>query len=625
MRKNNRMLNPKSALTSFLLGSDRRRPGFEFGAHRLAYWAKTKPLNKDGLPENKTGLPILEAPTALSNVGGATTSRKTSVQQTEPNGKRVVVIGKESAGKSELVAGLTEKTAYISNFRGSTISCDCYEHEDLIFIDTPGILYAADAETTRAAMNQVIKGDTILIIVKATNIDQDLADILPLAIAKKGIIVVTFWDKVGKDLLQDNPLRALSKASGLQVIPVDARNLSSEDRQRILHSVRDPQPVTHSHLPFRWGQVIEPRPTWLEHRHFGPPLAVSLLLAPAVTAIWLANSLAARIDSLVRPSTRALAEMFQLWPSPFSDVLAGPYGLFTMGPLLLVWAVPTVVLYAVILGFFKASGLLDRITVAIHPVVRPFGLGGREIVRVMMGYGCNVPAVISTRACSSCSRGTCISAIAFGSACSYQLGASLGVFTAAGRPWLVIPYLLYLVVTTLIYTRLTTPPSTRMKLSLLLIEKRCFLQMPRLNSIWMESRGMLGHFFKKAMPTFLMITIVVSLLNYLHLIELVANFFSHFMTIFGLPAETSLPVIVAIVRKDGILLLAQEDLLATLSSGQILTAVYLASVLLPCVVTVLTIAKEQSTRFAAKLICRQAIASIGFSMILALSGMLFMG
>jgi Fe2+ transport system protein B len=49
--------------------------------------------------------------------------------------------------------------------------------------------------------------------------------------------------------------------------------------------------------------------------------------------------------------------------------------------------------------------------------------------------GCNVPAVISTRGCSSCSRGTCISAIAFGSACSYQFGATLGVFSAAELPY----------------------------------------------------------------------------------------------------------------------------------------------------------------------------------------------
>jgi Fe2+ transport system protein B len=66
------------------------------------------------------------------------------------------------------------------------------------------------------------------------------------------------------------------------------------------------------------------------------------------------------------------------------------------------------------LGAYKASGLVERITITLDPLLRPFGLSGRDLVRVIMGFGCNVPAVISTRACSSCSRGTCISAIAFG-------------------------------------------------------------------------------------------------------------------------------------------------------------------------------------------------------------------
>ena len=44
-----------------------------------------------------------------------------------------------------------------------------------------------------------------------------------------------------------------------------------------------------------------------------------------------------------------------------------------------------------------------------------------------------MPAVISTRSCSSCSRGPAISAIAFGSACSYQLPATLAVLVRGGR------------------------------------------------------------------------------------------------------------------------------------------------------------------------------------------------
>ena len=41
----------------------------------------------------------------------------------------IVVIGKESTGKSQLIASLTGQTAHSANFRGSTVTCDTYQSE----------------------------------------------------------------------------------------------------------------------------------------------------------------------------------------------------------------------------------------------------------------------------------------------------------------------------------------------------------------------------------------------------------------------------------------------------------------------------------------------------------------
>jgi Fe2+ transport system protein B len=288
-----------------------------------------------------------------------------------------------------------------------------------------------------------------------------------------------------------------------------------------------------------------------------------------------------------------------------------------MGPLLFVWAAPTVVLYALMLGAYKASGLVDRLAAALHPVLRPFGLGGRDLVRVLMGFGCNVPAVVSTRACSSCSRGTCMSAIAFGSACSYQLGATLAVFAAAGRSWMVLPYLAYLGLSTLVYARLTAPRLARSKLNLLAVEGRVFLGRPAPGQVWREARVMLSSFFQSAMPTFVVICVGASLLDWLGVIGRLAGFIGPLMSAFRLPAEAAWPVVMAMIRKDGILLFARPDVTATLSAGQLLAGVYLAGVLLPCLVTALTIAREQSPGFALKLMARQAAAALLFTLILA--------
>jgi len=368
------------------------------------------------------------------------------------------------------------------------------------------------------------------------------------------------------------------------------------------------------------NRPIEPPPTLLEHPRWGSVLAVLLLLLPAVLAVVVANAVAGVIDPLVQAGLAPLITLLSQTPSLLQAILIGRYGLVTMGPLLFVWAVPTVILYAVFLGAYKASGLVERITVALHPLLRPFGLSGRDLVRVIMGFGCNVPAVISTRGCSSCSRQTCISAIAFGSACSYQFGATLGVFSAAKVPGLVVPYLGYLTLTTLIYIRLIAPKAARSAHKALMIERRTFLKMPHWSTIWREIRGTLHQFFTNAIPIFVVITVIAAVLDWLGLLTLLAGALNPLMGLFGLPPEAALPVILASIRKDGLLLFAEPDTLALLTPLQILTGVYLAGVLLPCLFTALTIAREQSVRFAMGLMARQAIAAIAFSMLLAWGG-----
>ena len=100
------------------------------------------------------------------------------------------------------------------------------------------------------------------------------------------------------------------------------------------------------------------------------------------------------------------------------------------------------------------------------------------------------------------------------------------------------------------------------------------------------------------------------------------------MALFNLPPESALAVVLGSVRKDGLaigLLNGDWDTLKVPleSPVQILTAVYLAGVLLPCLVTVWAVAKEMRPRFALKMMARQVAFAVMFSAGIAWVGFLF--
>ncbi len=201
------------------------------------------------------------------------------------------------------------------------------------------------------------------------------------------------------------------------------------------------------------------------------------------------------------------------------------------------------------------------------------------------------------------------------------------MFSAAGQPSLVIPYLAFLFVTTVIYLWATAPKVATSPLNILVSEPAASFVWPSATSIWAEARGTLRQFFVTALPVFFVITLVASLLDWLGVVGWASRLLTPMMALFNLPAEAALPVVLASIRKDGILLFTTagvdgQGLVTPMTPVQILTGVYLAGVLLPCLVTAWTIQREQGARFALGLLGRQAVAAILFSAALAWAGRL---
>ena len=542
-----------------------------------------------------------------------------------------VVCGGESVGKSQLLASLTGRLATPENFRGSTIACETYRDGDLCWTDTPSIARESETHATRAAFEEIHGADRVMLVVRADRAAEELPPLLPAIAGKAGFVTLTFQDQL-PDEAEVEPEK-LAHALGVPVFLLNARNLKEDQAAAIRMTASAPAEDLG-----RFPDSVPPVLPWpslessrrerrLEAAVSHPLAAVLILFLPAVSSILYANRFA---DLAYDPLSRLLAPLlFRIasWPSLNAALLGGDYGLVAMLPFLLLYAAPTVLIFSIFLSIYKSTGLIDRISVALHPWLRPIGISGRDLVRVIMGFGCNVPAVVSSRSCHSCSRGACVSAISFGSACSYQLPATLAVFAAAEMSGIGIVYLAVLALTTLIYLRFTTPRILRLANNKLLQSSVDSLRQPSWSSMWRETVGNFHQFIIMAFPIFVVICFAAAFLDWSGALSFVSNALSPGLALFNLPGDAATSVVLGSIRKDGIAIgLLDGDAgalkVALETPAQVLTAVYLASVLLPCLVTVFTIAKEISWKFAAKLCARQVTWAAGFSMIIAWVGAL---
>jgi ferrous iron transport protein B len=536
-----------------------------------------------------------------------------------------VLVGAESSGKSSLAAALTRAArSRATNVAGSTVEIERLVDGDHEVVDTPGVVHRMDTATSHTALT-ALADDTqrVLLVVRATHLDDELAELLPLVAGRPGVVALTHDDRVEDTPAARRAIDEVAAATGVPFVRVDARD-AQRSRERLLPALADPGTFATGPVLARAGWRVEPPATVLEHRWLGPPLGLAGLLAPPVASVWLAIAAADRIEPLVESGLAPVADAALRLPWPLAEVVAGDYGLVTMGPLLLVWALPVVVVLAVLLGVSKASGLLDRLTTAVHPLVRPVGLTGRDLVRVVAGYGCNVPAVIATRSCSSCSRDATVGAIAFGSACSYQLAATLGVLAAVQRSDLVLPYLLVLLVGALVHARLLARRrgADPARLDLALLRGRAFLTWPRWRDVRREAATTLTHVTLRALPVFFVIVVAASLLAALGALDGLARPLGPLLAALRLPDDVALAVVAGAVRKDGLILLAEPGTAAGLDGAQLLAALVLASTLLPCLVTAWTIVRERGRRVAAGLLARQALGALALTAAVSWLGLL---
>ena len=538
------------------------------------------------------------------------------------NTHSIVLAGLESAGKSALFRGLTgQATGDEANFRGSTVTCrKCRLHDcNCDLIDTPGIRVSGDAETTRTALKATHEADVVLMVARGTHAVSEVETLLrELDLQqKKSALAITFQDKAPAQI--EALAQTYRERLGIPVVIVNARTLDAAARSAVMKAINAAKAVKSGQQDSAAAiPIIQPQTTLFEHRLIGPILAIlsmALMFALPVYAAYVFASWAQPlVDELAITPLKAALDWLPALPKALT---IGGYGVITLGWYSFLWAFPVVLLISASVAFMAETGMKDRVTAALDPLLRRIGLSGRDLIPVLTGFGCNVVAVFQSRSCSACSRKGCVSLIGFGSACSYQIGASLSIFGAAGHPGLFFPYLAALFLIGALHTRLwhgKLPPEGVQPL-----HERSFLQAPSLRAVWWQVKAALKQFLLQAMPIFILICLVAALLEYVGVIAWMSALIEPALSLFALPGAVAPGILFSILRKDGLLTLNSGDgaLISAMSAGQIFVLVWLASTFTACLVTLWTVRRELGWQHAFTLAGRQALTSLVSAFILS--------
>lgn len=343
--------------------------------------------------------------------------------------KRIAVLGMPNTGKSTFFNRLTGSMAHIGNWPGITIDLMLGQvslgQEVAEVVDLPGIYdlrgFSEDEQVVRRFLENT-PVDLILIILNMAQIDRQI--ILPMQIQRLGLPAVVllnmadeaqrFGVTVAVDRLTDHlqmpvlPISAkygqgydqviqslqtsLQTSAPQKVDRLEERLLDDESlraaRVDILQTSVTTQPDRADTVTTRLDRILL-HPVWGLPIFFGVMYLVFQIIYALGTPIQ-----TALVDALGLLKTLALQPLVSSWPLFLQGfLLDGLYeGIGTVAAFL-----PVIFLFFLCVAIVEDSGYLSRSAFLMDALMERLGLDGRSFVMSLMGFGCNVPAILGTR------------------------------------------------------------------------------------------------------------------------------------------------------------------------------------------------------------------------------------
>ena len=338
----------------------------------------------------------------------------------------LALVGAPNSGKSTLFNALTGAKVQTGNWPGTSVEISRglwnAQPEAFDIIDLPGAYsldpMSPDEEFTRDMLVEAPpceRPDVVVVLVDATAPARGLNLAFQIAEHPYRLVIGVTKEDIAKQQGISIDTSALSHEVGIPVVSVNGRrreNLDALEREvaRAMHT--DPRTIRpNADLDQRFVDLDAAEKAAVSRTDTGEPLSHRvdrLVLHPVLGPIlflavmWavffitttvagpLQDGLEAFITGPVSAAARSILPDNWLLTGLLVDGLIGGVGMvLTFAPLL--------ALMFLCLAVLEDSGYMARAAVVTDRVMRAIGLPGKAFIPIVVGYGCNVPAISATR------------------------------------------------------------------------------------------------------------------------------------------------------------------------------------------------------------------------------------
>ena len=251
------------------------------------------------------------------------------------------------------------------------------------------------------------------------------------------------------------------------------------------------------------------------------------------------------------------------------------------------------------LSILEDVGYLPRIAFLMDGLMHRLGLHGKAIVPFILGYGCNVPAVMSTRILEERKDRIIASTLAVLVPCAARLSVVFGLVAFyLGPSWALGIYLFNIFVIALtgrILTKLLPEDTPG-----LILEMPAY-RIPTLKNVVNKTWFRVREFIVEAWPLLIVGSLLLAVLAYYQLSSYIDVLVRPFTWLLGLPAETGVPLIFGIFRKELSLIMLRQalgvnDFSQALTYLQMLVFTVFVVFYVPCLATLSALRRELGWR-----------------------------